>query len=66
MVGNVSEWVSTCVPIRSKPGEDNQTCMAYLYRGGAWSYDAKSVGIDTYNWIYPDFRANYIGFRVAR
>ncbi|SUX29729.1 formylglycine-generating enzyme family protein [Chromobacterium vaccinii] len=66
MVGNVSEWVSTCVPIRSKRGEDNQTCMAYLYRGGAWSYDAKAVGIDTYNSTDADFRASYIGFRVAR
>lgn len=63
MEGNVSEWVSSCFPTRSR---GSQTCMVYLYRGGAWSHRAKSIDPRGYNSANADFRAGFLGFRLAR
>jgi len=63
MLGNVSEWVSSCVPL-NEPG--SQQCTSYLYRGGAWSFDAPNIDPRRVNWNYAEFRAPFLGFRVAQ
>lgn len=63
MVGNVEEWVSTCLPSRKK---GSQECSTYIYRGGAWSSGAKSIDLRNFNDLYGMLRNNYIGFRLAR
>jgi formylglycine-generating enzyme required for sulfatase activity len=63
MNGNVSEWVSNCFPTREK---GSQSCMTYMYRGGAWSYPAEATDPRLYGDAYGEFRANFLGFRLAR
>jgi len=63
MVGNVNEWVSTCVPSRS-PG--SQECVGYIYRGGAWSFHANKLDMHSFDWTGDDRRFNFIGFRIAQ
>jgi len=63
MIGNVNEWVSTCVPERS-PG--SQRCAWYIYRGGAWSFVASRLDLRRFDWVWPDNRAHFIGFRLAQ
>ncbi|NRR33948.1 SUMF1/EgtB/PvdO family nonheme iron enzyme [Oxalobacteraceae bacterium] len=63
MVGNVSEWVSTCFPSRKK---GSQECSTYIYRGAAWSTVAKATDPRGFNDLYGNLRKNYIGFRLAR
>jgi formylglycine-generating enzyme required for sulfatase activity len=65
MVGNVSEWVSNCVPLRS-PGKNSQECGWYIYRGGAWPFVAESLDPAGFDWANGDFRANFLGFRIAQ
>jgi formylglycine-generating enzyme required for sulfatase activity len=63
MIGNVAEWVSSCLPARS-PG--SQTCNTYLYRGGSWQSAAKNLDPRGYHALYGNLRENHIGFRLAR
>ena len=65
MLGNVSEWVSSCFPSRK---EGSQECNSYIYRGGAWSYSATKNSMDPRNYYsnFPQIRANYVGFRIGR
>lgn len=66
MVGNVSEWVSTCFPTRALKGEVSDTCMVQLIRGAAWSTKAKSADPRGYNSAPPTLRDAFLGFRLAR
>ncbi|QYF94904.1 formylglycine-generating enzyme family protein [Massilia sp. PAMC28688] len=63
MVGNVNEWVSDCIPSRSK---GSQTCMKYLYFGGAWLTNAQAMTGIGYNSVGDYARENHLGFRIAR
>jgi formylglycine-generating enzyme len=63
LVGNVSEWVSNCFPTREK---NNQTCMTYVYRGGAWSHSKRAINPRLYGSSQGELRASFLGFRVAR
>ncbi len=63
MLGNVSEWVSTCLPLRKR---GSQECRSYIYRGGAWSYNAERADPKSFDSFYSTLRAPYIGFRLAR
>jgi formylglycine-generating enzyme required for sulfatase activity len=63
MAGNVAEWVSTCVPPRTR---GSQTCASYMYRGGAWSYEGKSLDLRVPAWVFGETRTAFIGFRVAQ
>jgi sulfatase modifying factor 1 len=63
MIGNVSEWVSTCFPSR-EPG--SQECNTYIYRGGAWPSTAKAMDPRGYQALFGNLRKDYIGFRIAR
>jgi formylglycine-generating enzyme required for sulfatase activity len=66
MVGNVSEWVSSCFPTRVRKGEVSHTCMAYLIRGSAWSFVAKAADPRGYNSGPSTLRDRFLGFRLAR
>ncbi len=63
MVGNVSEWVSNRFPTRVR---GSQTCMTYIYKGGAWSYRVKSMDPRLHGSMDGRFRESYVGFRLAR
>ena len=54
-VGNVWEWSSSA---------DVQT--GSVVRGGAWNFAPRLARVSTRMEIDPNFRANYIGFRVLR
>jgi len=62
MVGNVNEWVSTCLPPYI-PG--SQKCNSYLYRGGAWTSSASKLDPRKFDSAWPDDRSFFVGFRVA-
>jgi formylglycine-generating enzyme required for sulfatase activity len=72
MVGNVSEWVEDCV---DADYEDTPTdgsawtpadCGSRILRGGPYLFPPSNVRSATRLQDAPDFRINYIGFRVAR
>jgi len=63
MVGNVSEWVSTCFPSRKRGSEE---CNTYLHRGSSWQTVARSADPRFYQNEQGNRRENYIGFRLAR
>ncbi|TMO46067.1 sulfatase modifying factor 1 [Pseudoalteromonas sp. S4389] len=54
-VGNVWEWTY------KKPGQSDVTV-----RGGAWNFAPSLARVSTRLILAPDFRANYIGFRLVR
>ena len=54
-VGNVWEWTN------KKPGQSDVTV-----RGGAWNFAPSLARVSTRLILAPDFRANYIGFRLVR
>jgi len=53
MYGNVCEWTQTT------DGED------YGFCGGGWMFSAKDCGPSTLNWLSPDDRDDYLGFRLC-
>jgi len=64
MLGNVSEWTSSCFPIRKK---DSQECMKYIYRGGAWHWASNELDPSgAINAIRDTKRTRFVGFRLAR
>lgn len=63
MVGNVNEWVSDCFPTRSK---GSQTCMKYLYFGGAWITSARQMTGIGFNAVGDHARESHLGFRLAK
>jgi formylglycine-generating enzyme required for sulfatase activity len=54
-VGNVWEWTN------KKPGESD-----IAVRGGAWNFAPSLARASTRLILAPDFRSNYIGFRLVR
>lgn len=70
--GNVWEWVQDCYAdsyagartdgsARSSSG-----CSLRVLRGGSWSSDPGLLRSAGRNWLRPDLRVNYSGFRLAR
>lgn len=56
MSGNVWEWTSTW---------SDTSHMVKVLRGGSWNNDRDIVRCTYRNWITPERRFNYIGFRCA-
>lgn len=54
-VGNVWEWTSNSFDANSG-----------VVRGGAWNFAPRLARVSTRMELEPNFRANYIGFRVVR
>ena len=54
MHGNVSEWTSTA------DGNNRVSC------GGSWRYSASRCKADYRGGSLPDYRGNFLGFRLAR
>jgi formylglycine-generating enzyme required for sulfatase activity len=63
MVGNVAEWVSSCLASRKRGSEE---CNTYLYRGSSWGTVARNADPRFYQDATGNRRENYIGFRLAR
>lgn len=54
-VGNVWEWATS-----------NSSQSGAVVRGGAWNFAPRLARVSTRMELTPNFRANYIGFRVVR
>jgi formylglycine-generating enzyme required for sulfatase activity len=64
MAGNVVEW---CNEISNDDKESTQnTSPSPVLRGGAWNFDPVSARAAYRDGFNPDYRDNYIGFRLLR
>jgi formylglycine-generating enzyme required for sulfatase activity len=70
--GNAGEWVQDCyaenygsAPIDGAPVESG-SCSARVLRGGSWLILPQYLRSAYRNWLQPDNRNDYIGFRLAR
>jgi formylglycine-generating enzyme required for sulfatase activity len=70
--GNVSEWVADCwrgsyqdVPANGAASTTGD-CGRRVLRGGSWFDPPQQVRAAARGAVYPGFRSNKIGFRVAR
>jgi len=70
MVGNVYEWTATLYrsyPYRSSDGrEDPSADGRRVARGGSWAVDKTRVRCAYRDWVYPRYRYDDRGFRLAR
>ena len=68
MSGNVHEWCSDWFGSYSSSAQTNPTgptSGSYrVLRGGSWSYRANYCRVSD-RYYYPDFRFNYLGFRLV-
>lgn len=58
--GNVSEWVSDCWEM------SEGTCTARTIRGGSWLLLSGDLSFEAPQWLEPEGRYGYVGFRVAK
>ena len=71
MAGNVWQWCWDSwdgAYYSSSPGTDPRgpaTGSYRVFRGGCWSYLAYDCRSAFRYWSYPDYRCDYLGFRVA-
>ena len=71
MHGNVWEWCEDCWNgnYHNAPSDGTAwttgNCGSRVLRGGSWCYDPQYLRSAYRNYV-PDYRFNYIGFRVAR
>ena len=72
ILGNVAEWVEDCYvkDYNNTPGDGNvvttQDCNTRAVRGGSWSFPPRYLRAAYRIGLMPDYRNNYVGFRVAR
>lgn len=73
MHGNVFEWVQDCysddahrtAPTDGSAAAEVPGCDRVL-RGGSWMSNTRAMGAPFRNMIFPEYRLNGYGFRVAR
>lgn len=70
LLGNVWEWSQDCYAetpedtvLRQHDGDD---CPRRSFRGGSWTDPVGTLRSSNRNWDSPDYRADNLGFRVAR
>jgi formylglycine-generating enzyme required for sulfatase activity len=71
MSGNVWEWVSSIYrsyPYDAQGGRENiqDANSARVMRGGSWGDLPINLRVPIRNWVTPDFRSGFNGFRCAR
>jgi formylglycine-generating enzyme required for sulfatase activity len=70
LLGNVWEWSQDCyaeTPEDTVLGQhDNADCPRRSFRGGSWTDPVGTLRSSNRNWDSPDYRADNLGFRVAR
>jgi len=73
MVGNVREWTEDCyheryigAPTDGSAWIEGADCSRRVVRGGSWLLAPAFLRSATRYWFTPDYRLNYLGFRVAR
>jgi formylglycine-generating enzyme required for sulfatase activity len=73
MVGNVREWTEDCyheryigAPTDGSAWIEGADCSRRVVRGGSWLLAPAFLRSANRYWFNPDYRLNYLGFRVAR
>ena len=75
MHGNVWEWVQDCYEERDGQSQlidgrahraTDVSCRSRVLRGGSWFVSPLLLRSAIRNRVSPDYRVNYIGFRLAR
>ena len=69
MTGNVWEWCQDRYGSYSRGSQTNptgpSTGSSRVFRGGGWSYNARSCRVSNRYYISPVSRYNYLGFRLV-
>jgi len=72
MVGNVEQWTEDCwhdnyngAP-RDGSAWTSGNCVMRVLRGGSWNAYRGNLRLAFRNAYLPDYRSNYVGFRVGR
>ena len=73
MSGNVFEWVEDDyhqnyfgAPLDGSAWVDDPRGVQRVYRGGAFLFNSTFLRVKDRRSYGPDFRVNYLGFRLAR
>lgn len=72
LLGNVWEWTEDCYADTPEAAEQRAIapqqgpCERRSMRGGSWADPLSAIRTSNRNWDDPDFRADTVGFRVAR
>ncbi len=72
LLGNVWEWTQDCYADTPEVAEQRAiapqdgTCERRSMRGSSWADPLSALRTSNRNWDHPDYRADTVGFRVAR
>ncbi len=71
MHGNVWEWVNDWYATKYRKGDQTdpkgpRTGQYRVLRGGSWGIISRYLRSAYRDWLFPDIRFNFVGFRVVR